>query len=133
MARVIINQILRSPGFYYNSNSYHNRIPIYTSTIISDWGGRLRLEIDGRARIWACISKKRKVSILVLLLAMGLTTKQILGGVCYPNFFLDSLRKKKTKREHPQSTEDVIVELYRQLYCIGGDLTFSESIRKELH
>jgi DNA-directed RNA polymerase subunit beta len=93
----------------------------------------LRLEIDGRARIWACISKKRKVSILVLLLAMGLTTKQILGGVCYPNFFLDSLRKKKTKREHPQSTEDVIVELYRQLYCIGGDLTFSESIRKELH
>ncbi|KAH9530522.1 hypothetical protein CY35_20G008200 [Sphagnum magellanicum] len=66
----------------------------------------------------------------VLLLAMGLTTKQILGGVCYPKFFLDSLRRKKTKREHPQSTEDAIVELYRQLYCIGGDLTFSESIRR---
>nr|AND47197.1 beta subunit of RNA polymerase [Sphagnum angustifolium] len=133
VARVIINQILRSPGIYYNSESDHNGIPIYTSTIISDWGGRLRLEIDGRARIWARISKKRKVSVLVLLLAMGLTTKQILGGVCYPKIFLDSLRRKKTKREHPQSTEDAIVELYRQLYCIGGDLTFSESIRKELH
>jgi DNA-directed RNA polymerase subunit beta len=64
-------------------------------------GGRLRLEIDVRARIWARISKKQKVSILVLLLAMGLTTKQILGGVCYPNLYLDSLRRKKTKREHP--------------------------------
>nr|AND48512.1 beta subunit of RNA polymerase [Flatbergium sericeum] len=133
VARVIINQILRSPGIYYNSELDHNGIPIYTSTIISDWGGRLRLEIDGRTRIWARISKKRKVSVLVLLLAMGLTIKQILGGVCYPKIFLDSLRRKKTKREHPQSTEDAVVELYRQLYCIGGDLTFSESIRKELH
>ncbi len=84
VARVIINQIFLSPGICYNSESDHNEIPIHTSTIISDWGGRLRLEIDGRARIWARISKKRKVSVLVLLLVMGLTTKQILGGVCYP-------------------------------------------------
>ena len=132
VARVIINQILRSPGIYYNSELDHNGISIYTSTIISDRGGRLRLEIDGKTRIWARISKKRKVSILVLLLAMGLTVKQILDSVCYPKIFLDSLREKKTKKEHPQSTEDAIVELYRQLYCIGGDLAFSESIRKEL-
>ena len=132
VARVIINQILRSPGIYYNSELDHNGISIYTSTIISDWGGRLRLEIDGKTRIWARISKKRKVSILVLLLAMGLSMKQILDSVCYPKVFLDSLKKKKTKKEHPQSTEDAIVELYKQLYCIGGDLLFSESIRKEL-
>nr|YP_009041047.1 RpoB [Tetraphis pellucida]AIB08532.1 RpoB [Tetraphis pellucida] len=132
VARVIINQILRSPGIYYNSELDHNGISIYTSTIISDWGGRLRLEIDGKTRIWARISKKRKVSILVLLLAMGLSIKQILDSVCYPKIFLDSLEKKKTKKEHPQSTEDAIVELYKQLYCIGGDLVFSESIRKEL-
>ena len=132
VARVIINQILRSPGIYYNSELDHNGISIYTSTIISDRGGRLRSEIDAKTRIWARISKKRKVSILVLLLAMGLTIKQILDSVCYPKIFLDSLREKKTKKEHPQSTEDAIVELYRQLYCIGGDLAFSESIRKEL-
>jgi len=51
VARVIINQILRSPDIYYNLESDHNGIPIYTSTIILDWGGRLRLKIDGRARI----------------------------------------------------------------------------------
>ena len=61
VARVIINQILRSPGIYYNSEQDHNGIYIYTSTIISDWGGRLKLEIDSKTRIWARISKKRKV------------------------------------------------------------------------
>nr|YP_009629045.1 RpoB [Lewinskya incana]QBX99190.1 RpoB [Lewinskya incana] len=131
VARVIINQILRSPGIYYNLELDHNAIPIYTSTIISDWGGRLKLEIDSKTRIWARISKKRKVSILVLLLAMGLTIKQILDSVCSPKFFLDVLKKKK-KKEQPQSSEDAIVELYKQLYCIGGDIVFSESIRKEL-
>ena len=33
VARVIINQILRSPGIYYNSELDHNGISIYTSTI----------------------------------------------------------------------------------------------------
>jgi DNA-directed RNA polymerase subunit beta len=41
VARVIINQILRSPGIYYNSESDHNGIPIYTSIIISDGGGEI--------------------------------------------------------------------------------------------
>lgn len=132
VTRVIINQILRSPGIYYNSELDHNGISIYTGTIISDWGGRLKLEIDSKTRIWARISKKRKVSILVLLLAMGLTIKQILDSVCSSKIFLDFLKKKKKKKEHLQSTEDAMVELYKQLYYIGGDLLFSESIRKEL-
>nr|YP_009531786.1 beta subunit of RNA polymerase [Leiosporoceros dussii]AXZ70935.1 beta subunit of RNA polymerase [Leiosporoceros dussii] len=131
VARVIINQILRSPGIYYNSELDHNGIPIYTGTIISDWGRRLKLEIDGKIRIWARISKKRKVSILVSLLAMGLNIELILSNVCYPKLLLDYMRGK-TKKEHLQSTEDAIVELYKQIYCIGGDLTFSESISKEL-
>nr|WIA67710.1 RNA polymerase beta subunit [Apopellia endiviifolia]WKW94919.1 RNA polymerase beta subunit [Apopellia endiviifolia] len=131
VARVVINQIVRSPGIYYDSELDHNGIPIYTGTLISNWGGRLKIEIDGRTRIWARISKKRKVSILVLLLAMGLNLKKILKSVCQPKIFLEYL-KKRTKKEHPSSTEEAIVELYKQLYCIGGDIVFSGSIRKEL-
>nr|YP_010704937.1 RNA polymerase beta subunit [Porella grandiloba]WCQ78473.1 RNA polymerase beta subunit [Porella grandiloba] len=131
VARVVINQILRSPGIYYNSELDRNRIPVYTGTLISNWGGRLKLEIDSKRRIWARISKKRKVSILVLLLAMGLNLKKILVSVSYPKIFMESI-KKKTKKEHPSSTEEAIVELYKQLYSLGGDIAFSESIRKEL-
>ncbi|KAL9419611.1 hypothetical protein AB3S75_037390 [Citrus x aurantiifolia] len=49
--RIVINQILQSPGIYYRSELGHNRISVYTSAIISDWGGRLELEIDRKARI----------------------------------------------------------------------------------
>nr|YP_009667711.1 RNA polymerase beta subunit [Schistochila macrodonta]QCW58487.1 RNA polymerase beta subunit [Schistochila macrodonta] len=131
VARVIINQILRSPGIYYNSELDRNGILVYTGTLISNWGGRLKLEIDGKRRIWARISKKRKVSILVLLSAMGLDLKKILVSVHYPKIFLESIGKK-TKKEYLCSPEEAIVELYKQLYCLGGDITFSESIRKEL-
>jgi DNA-directed RNA polymerase subunit beta len=131
VARVVINQILRSPGIYYNSELDRNGIPIYTGTLISNWGGRLKLEIDGKRRIWARISKKRKVSILILLSAMGLNLKKILLSVSYPKIFLESI-EKKIKKEYPSSTEEAMVELYKQLYCLGGDITFSESIRKEL-
>ena len=131
VARVVINQILRSPGIYYNSELDRNGIPIYTGTLISNWGGRLKLEIDGKRRIWARISKKRKVSVLILLSAMGLNLKKILLSVSYPKIFLESI-EKKIKKEYPSSTEEGMVELYKQLYCLGGDITFSESIRKEL-
>jgi DNA-directed RNA polymerase subunit beta len=131
VSRVIINQILRSPGIYYNSELDRNGIPIYTGTLISNWGGRLKLEIDGKRRIWARISKKRKVSISILLSAMGLNLEKILVSVSYPKIFLESM-EKKVKKEYPSSREEAMVELYKQLYGLGGDITFSESIRKEL-
>ncbi|KAK6770337.1 hypothetical protein RDI58_032418 [Solanum bulbocastanum] len=54
--RIVINQILQSPGIYYRSELDHNGISVYTGTIISDWGGRSELEIDRKARIWARVS-----------------------------------------------------------------------------
>uniref|UniRef100_A0A8S0X3V8 DNA-directed RNA polymerase subunit beta n=1 Tax=Spirodela intermedia TaxID=51605 RepID=A0A8S0X3V8_SPIIN len=48
------------PGIYYRSELDHNGISVYTSTIISDWGGRSELEIDRKARIWARVSRKQK-------------------------------------------------------------------------
>nr|YP_009667632.1 RNA polymerase beta subunit [Cololejeunea lanciloba]QCW58408.1 RNA polymerase beta subunit [Cololejeunea lanciloba] len=131
IARVVINQILRSPGIYYNSELDRNRIPIYTGTLISNWGGRLKLEIDVKRRIWARISKKRKVSIFVLLSAMGLNLEKILINISYPSIFLKSIIKK-TKKEQLPSTEEAIIELYKQLYSLSGDIIFSESIRREL-
>ncbi|PTQ44663.1 hypothetical protein MARPO_0019s0087, partial [Marchantia polymorpha] len=46
VARVIINQILRSTGIYYNPELDHNGVSIYTGTLISNWEGGLKLEIN---------------------------------------------------------------------------------------
>nr|YP_009526756.1 RpoB [Dipsacus japonicus]AXZ62425.1 RpoB [Dipsacus japonicus]QFQ37173.1 RNA polymerase beta subunit [Dipsacus japonicus]UUL71150.1 RNA polymerase beta subunit [Dipsacus japonicus] len=128
--RILINQILQSPGIYYRSELDHNGISAYTGTIISDWGGRSELEIDRKARIWARVSRKQKISILVLLSAMGSNLHEILENVCYPEIFLSFLNDKEKKKMG--SKENAILEFYQQFACVGGDPVFSESLCKEL-
>nr|QWT70964.1 RNA polymerase beta subunit [Heliophila elongata] len=128
--RIVINQILQSPGIYYQSELDHNGISVYTGTIISDWGGRLELEIDKKARIWARVSRKQKISILVLSSAMGSNLREILENVCYPEIFLSFLTDKEKKKIG--SKENAILEFYQQFSCVGGDPIFSESLCKEL-
>src|ERR1044072_3696345 len=128
--RIVINQILQSPGIYYRSELAHNGISVvYTGTIISDWGGRLELEIDKKARIWARVSRKQKISILVLSAAMGSNLSEILENVCYPEIFLSFLNEEEEKIV---SKENAILEFYRQFACVDGDPIFPESICMEL-
>nr|QYH50835.1 RNA polymerase beta subunit [Saussurea tanguensis] len=126
--RIVINQILQSPGIYYQSELNDNGISVYTGTIISDWGGRLELEIDRKARIWVRVSRQQKLSILVLLSAMGLNIREILETVCYPELFLSFLNDKKKIG----SKENAILEFYQQFACVEGDPVFSESLSKDL-
>nr|YP_010007461.1 RNA polymerase beta subunit [Passiflora rhamnifolia]QNR06304.1 RNA polymerase beta subunit [Passiflora rhamnifolia] len=128
--RIVINQILQSPGIYYRSELDHKGILVYIGTIISDWGGRVQLEIDGKARIWARVSRKQKISILVLSSAMGLNLKEILENVCYPEIFLSFLNDKEKNKIG--SKENAILEFYKKFTCVGGDPVFSESLCKEL-
>uniref|UniRef100_UPI0030FEB8F1 RNA polymerase beta subunit n=1 Tax=Zippelia begoniifolia TaxID=126646 RepID=UPI0030FEB8F1 len=128
--RIVINQILQSPGIYYRSELDHNGISIYTGTIISDWGGRSELEIDRKARIWARVSRKQKISILVSSSAMGSNLREILENVRYPEIFLSFLNEKEKKKIG--SRENAILEFYQQFACVGGDPVFSESLCKEL-
>nr|YP_009691003.1 RNA polymerase beta subunit [Saccoloma inaequale]QEG57783.1 RNA polymerase beta subunit [Saccoloma inaequale] len=130
IARVSINQILRSPGIYYNRESDQKGVSAYTSTVISDRGGRFKSEMDRRDKLWVRISKKRKVSIVILLIAMGLSKKDILQNVRYPKIFPSILKKQKGAIE---SSEDAAAELYKHLYSVtDANIVFSESIFKEL-
>uniref|UniRef100_A0A4Y5RB85 DNA-directed RNA polymerase subunit beta n=1 Tax=Heptacodium miconioides TaxID=137004 RepID=A0A4Y5RB85_9DIPS len=128
--RIVINQILQSPGIYYRSELDHNGISAYTGTIISDWGGRSELKIDRKARVWARVSRKQKISILVLSSAMGSNLREILENVCYPEIFLSFLNDKE--KEKIGSKENAILEFYQQFACVGGDPVFSESLCNEL-
>nr|QYB21715.1 RNA polymerase beta subunit [Lagarostrobos franklinii]BBF90894.1 RNA polymerase beta chain [Lagarostrobos franklinii] len=153
--RVVVNQILRSPGIYYSSKKKNKKI---TGTIISDWGGRSKLEIDKTGtidktgRIWVYVGKKKKISILLLLLAMGLNFKDILDNAPYFNRYLHSgdgineheaYCKLKAMRK-----EDAIFKFFQKLYLSdddeevedsdddeethNDDFVFTESLCKEL-
>ena len=87
----------------------HNGISVYIDAMVSNWGGRLELGIDRKARIWAHVSRKQKISILVLSSAMGLNLREILENVCYPKIFLSFLNDKEKKKKFG-SKESVILE-----------------------
>nr|YP_010444944.1 RNA polymerase beta subunit [Schizaea poeppigiana]UTJ90388.1 RNA polymerase beta subunit [Schizaea poeppigiana] len=130
IARVLINQVLRSPGIYHNRESDHRGGSTYTSTTISDWGGRLKSEIDKKDGLRVRIGKKRKVSISIMLLAMGLNEEDISRNARYPKIFANLLEKHKEIAKLP---EDAPAELYKHLYPdADADSVFSESISKEL-
>nr|YP_009185076.1 beta subunit of RNA polymerase [Characiochloris acuminata]ALO63306.1 beta subunit of RNA polymerase [Characiochloris acuminata] len=87
-ARVIVNQIIRSPGIYYQQKLYENfnkkwsqkpedSYIRYYADIICQRGAWLRLEIDKEKNIWAQMKKGPKIPIFVLLLAMGIPEKKI--------------------------------------------------------
>jgi DNA-directed RNA polymerase subunit beta len=128
--RVIVNQILRSPGIYYGSELDAQANLIYTCTFISEWGGRLKLEMDNKKRIWVRLSKKRKIPVLLLLLAMGLNWKDLEKYISRPSILLSYLGKKKKKL---YCSEEAMIELYRYSCSISGEISFSENIRKELY
>nr|QYB20416.1 RNA polymerase beta subunit [Adenophora racemosa]QYJ56525.1 RNA polymerase beta subunit [Adenophora kayasanensis] len=130
--RIVINQILQSPGIYFRSELDQNGIASYTGTIISDWGGRSELQIDRKGRIWARVSRKQKISILVLSSAMGSSLREILKNVCYPEIFLSFLNDDDNEQYKIGSKENAILEFYQQFTGVGGDPIFSESLYKEL-
>nr|YP_009391649.1 RNA polymerase b-subunit [Laurenciella marilzae]ARW59793.1 RNA polymerase b-subunit [Laurenciella marilzae] len=75
--RVIINQIVRSPGIYYKKELDKNNKSIYSASLISNRGSWLKFEIDSRNQIWIRIDKTHKINAYVFLRAIGLQKHEI--------------------------------------------------------
>nr|YP_009398254.1 RNA polymerase b-subunit [Thaumatella adunca]ARW67440.1 RNA polymerase b-subunit [Thaumatella adunca] len=75
--RVIINQIIRSPGIYYKKELDKNNKSIYSASLISNRGSWLKFEIDAKNQIWVKIDKTHKVNAYVFLRAIGLNIEEI--------------------------------------------------------
>nr|QCI04614.1 RNA polymerase b-subunit [Apoglossum ruscifolium] len=75
--RVIINQIVRSPGIYYKKELDKNSKPIYSASLISNRGSWLKFEIDSKNQIWVKIDKNYKVNAYIFLRAIGLQVQEI--------------------------------------------------------
>nr|YP_009975569.1 RNA polymerase beta subunit [Sibangea similis]QNK04910.1 RNA polymerase beta subunit [Sibangea similis] len=128
--RIVINQILRRPGIYYQSEVDHKGNLVCTGTIISDRGARIELEIDRKSKIWARVNRKQKINILFLLSVMGSNLIEILENVCYPEILLSFLDDMEKKKRGGGSKENVFLDFYKQFTCVGSvgeDLVFSES------
>ncbi len=101
-ARVIVNQIIRSPGIYYQeklhetfnqkwSQKPETSYKRYYADLICLRGTWLRLEIDKEKNIWAQTKKGPKIPVFWFLIAMGLSERVIFNSILEPNRLTQNL------------------------------------------
>jgi len=108
--RVIVNQIVRSPGVYYKSEIDKNGRRTYSASLIPNRGAWLKFETDRNGLVWVRIDKTRKLSAQVLLKALGLTDAEITDALRHPEYYQKTLDKEGNPNE-----EEALIELYKKL------------------
>ena len=109
--RVIVSQLVRSPGVYYSVTMDPSGKKIYGTTVIPNRGAWIEYETDINDIISARVDRTRKVPATVLLRALGLSSNdEILA--CFGNHpaLLATLEKDTTTNK-----DEAMLELYRKL------------------
>ena len=116
--RVIVSQLVRSPGIYYGIA--HDKVgkTLYSCTVIPNRGAWLEYETDSNDVFSVRVDRTRKVPITVLLRALGVgTNQQIIDMFGEEPKILASLQKDPaiTEREPQGSFEAGLLELYKKI------------------
>jgi len=109
--RVIVSQIVRSPGIYYARNADKADNLTYTSTVIPYRGAWLEYETDLSDVFWVRIDKNRKIPITCLIRAVGPRT----DGEILEMFGEDPRMVSTLEKDPCKSYEDSMLEIYRKL------------------
>ena len=125
--RVIVSQLVRSPGVYYASTKDRTGKDLFTATMNPNRGAWLEYETDSSDVYYVRIDKNRKLPVTVLLRALGLGTDEQIR-----QFFGDSEPKINAtlEKDTTHSTEEGLLEVYRKLR--PGEPPTVESSRSHL-
>ena len=108
--RIIINQIVRSPGIYYKTDSDKQNFRYYTASLISNRGTWVKFEMNKDDFIHVKIDKAKKISAYIFLKAVGLSDSEIFNKLEHPEYF------QKTFKEYESiSLEDAFLEVHNKL------------------
>ena len=109
--RVIVSQLVRSPGVYYSYTVDKTGKKLYAATVIPNRGAWLEYETDSNNIIYVRIDKTRKLPITLLARAMGYgSDSEII------EFFGEEERLKATiEKDNTKSTDEALLEIYKRL------------------
>jgi len=109
--RVVVSQLVRSPGCYYDSTYDKTGKKIYTSTVMPIRGAWLEYETDSNDVFWVRIDRTRKLPVTSLLRAIGLLTDdQIIDFFGEEEKLIATIAKDSIKTQ-----EDALIEIYKKL------------------
>ncbi|MBE0466366.1 MAG: DNA-directed RNA polymerase subunit beta [Candidatus Desulforudis sp.] len=109
--RVIVSQLVRSPGVYFNIQPDPSGKNVYGATIIPNRGAWLEFETDIQDQIWVRVDRTRKIPATVLIKALGFGNKaRILELFDQHKSIQETLNKDNT-----DSDDDALIEIYKRL------------------
>ena len=109
--RVIVNQLIRSPGIYFDEEKNDNNKTFYKFKIIPNRGSWLEFGFDSSDMIYVRIDKKRKIPATTLLRALGFgNDEEIMELFDYEEIVKTTLEKDNTTNE-----KEALIEIFRRL------------------
>ncbi|HEU4798481.1 MAG TPA: DNA-directed RNA polymerase subunit beta, partial [bacterium] len=130
--RVVVSQLVRSPGVYFSHTPDTSGRMMPTATVIPHRGAWLELEADNNGIIYARIDRTRKIPVTVLLRALGHDSdEKILKLYDQDKAIQATLAKDPVKeRSGQKAVEEALIEIYRRLR--PGDPPTVDSARQLL-
>ena len=109
--RVVVSQLVRSPGVYFSRERHTSGKYLYQASIIPNRGAWLEFETDVNDVISVRVDRTRKIPATVLLRAMGLGTNQKLMEV----FGEDVVLRNTIEGDTASTEEEALIEIYKRL------------------
>ncbi len=108
--RVIVSQIVRSPGVYFKREISPTGKRLYNATLIPNRGAWLKIETDSNDLIYVKIDKNRKILATTLLKALGITVSEMETLFTHAEFL-----KRTLDKDSAETTDDALIEIYKKL------------------
>ncbi|MDO4282660.1 MAG: DNA-directed RNA polymerase subunit beta [Clostridia bacterium] len=108
--RVIISQLVRSPGVYYASERDKTGKFLYSATVMPNRGTWLEYESDSSDMIYARVDRTRKVPITTLVRALGIESDQQIIDL-----FEDDLINNVLYKDTAKTQDDALLEIYKKI------------------
>ncbi|MBR3842595.1 MAG: DNA-directed RNA polymerase subunit beta, partial [Christensenellaceae bacterium] len=109
--RVIVSQLVRSPGAYYDTVKDKSGKDLFTSQAIPNRGAWLELESDSNDCLWIRVDRTRKIPVTVFLRAMGLSQNSDIDEY----FGYDELIEATYKKDPTSNSDQGLIEIYKRL------------------
>ncbi|MGI6036833.1 MAG: DNA-directed RNA polymerase subunit beta [Limnochordia bacterium] len=109
--RVIVSQLVRSPGVYFSRERDSSGKFLYKASIIPNRGAWLEFETDANDVIYVRVDRTRKLPATVLLRAMGLGTDHKIMDV----YGDDLILRNTLDRDNCETEEEALIEIYKRL------------------
>ncbi len=110
--RVIVSQLVRSPGVYYAFEKDKTGKDLFSATVIPNRGAWLEYEMDSNDVVYVRIDKNRKIPLTTFIRALGVGSDEEIYEL-----FGEDERLKQTilQKDQTKNTSDGLIDVYKKL------------------